>query len=131
MPNTYFDNTEVDYRDDNRHLWIYIEQGDDEDTTFERLDRKQKEEEELIGLPPRHYPEWDYNSQQYRPDWVSVYEALHPRGNASKIDDLLAKHSKLAKRLKAMLEMLKPQNKVRIRYQEEGSEFDLVTRADP
>jgi len=125
LPNTYFENTEVDYRDDNRHLWIYIEQGDDEDTTFEHLDKKQKEEEELIGLPPRHYPEWDYNSQQYRPDWVSVYEALHPRGNASKIDDLLAKHSKLAKRLKAMLEMLKPQNKVRIRYQEEGSELDL------
>lgn len=125
LPNTYFDNTEVGYRDDNRHLWIYIEQGDDEDTTFEHLDKKQKEVEELTGLPPRHYPEWDYNSQQYRPDWVSVYEALHPRGKASKIDDLLAKHSKLAKRLKAMLEMLKPQNKVRIRYQEEGSELDL------
>lgn len=125
LPNTYFDNTEVGYRDDNRHLWIYIEQGDDEDTTFEHLDKKQKAEEEMKGLPPRHYPEWDYNTQQYRPDWVSVYEALHPRGKASTIDDLLAKHSKLAKRLKAMLEMLKPQNKVRIRYQEEGSELDL------
>ncbi len=125
LPNTYFENTEVGYRDDNRHLWIYIEQGDDEDTTFEHLDKKQKTEEEMKGLPPRHYAEWDYNTQQYRPDWVSVYEALHPRGNPSKIDDLLAKHSKLAKRLKAMLEMLKPQNKVRIRYQEEGSELDL------
>ncbi len=125
LPNTYFENTEVGYRDDNRHLWIYIEQGDDEDAIFEHLDKKHKQEEEIKGLPPRHYPEWDYNAQQYRPDWVSVYEALHPRGNASKIDDLLAKHSKLAKRLKAMLEMLKPQNKVRIRYQEEGSELDL------
>lgn len=125
LPNTYFENTEVDYRDDNRHLWIYIEQGDDEETTFEHLDQKQQEDEELKGLPPRHYHEWDYNSAHYRPDWVSVYEALHPRGNASKIDKLLEKHSSLAKRLKALLDMLKPQDRVRIRYQEEGSELDL------
>jgi len=124
-PNTYFVNTEVDYRDDNRHLWIYIEQGDDEETTFEHLDQKQQDNEELKGLPPRHYHEWDYNAAHYRPDWVSVYESLHPRGNAAKIDNLLAKHSALAKRLKAMLDMLKPQDKVRIRYQEEGSELDL------
>ncbi|NWF35636.1 nitric oxide reductase activation protein NorD [Mariprofundus sp. KV] len=125
LPNTYFENTEVDYRDDNRHLWIYIEQGDDEETTFEHLDKKQQDNEELKGLPPRHYHEWDYNAAHYRPDWVSVYESLHPRGNAAKIDNLLAKHSALAKRLKAMLDMLKPQDKVRIRYQEEGSELDL------
>ncbi len=125
LPNTYFDNTEVDYRDDNRHLWIYIEQGDDEEDTFEHLDKKQKQEEELKGLPPRHYHEWDYNAMHYRPDWVSVYEGLHPRGNSTLIDNLLAKHSQLAKRLKRMLDMLKPQDKVRIRYQEEGSELDL------
>ncbi len=123
-PNTYFDNTEVDYRDDNRHLWIYIESGD-EDEMFEHLDQRENQEEEVKGLPPRHYHEWDYNSQHYRPDWVSVYEALQPRGNASVIDNLLAKHSSLAKRLKQMLDMLKPQDRVRIRYQEEGSELDL------
>jgi len=124
LPNTYFENTEVDYRDDNRHLWIYIEEGDDEDTLFEHLDQR-SDDEEIKGLPPRHYHEWDYNSMHYRPDWVSVYESLHPRGNADFIDKLLAKHSRLAKRLKAMLDMLKPQDKVRIRYQEEGSELDL------
>jgi nitric oxide reductase NorD protein len=37
----------------------------------------------------------------------------------------LAKHASLAKRLKKMLDLLKPQDKVRIRYQEEGSELDL------
>ncbi|MDX8389787.1 MAG: VWA domain-containing protein [Mariprofundaceae bacterium] len=124
LPNTYFENTEVDYRDDNRHLWIYIEQGDDEDTQFEHL-KEQKKDEDTHTLPPRHYHEWDYNSQHYRPDWVSVYEGLHPRGNAAFIDKLLAKHARLAKKLKQMLEMLKPQDKVRIRYQEEGSELDL------
>ncbi|MDT8377178.1 MAG: VWA domain-containing protein [Mariprofundaceae bacterium] len=124
LPNVCFENTEVDYRDDNRHLWIYIEESDEEEA-FDHLSRKQVEEEELKGLPPRHYHEWDYSSQHYRPDWVSLYESLHPRGSASKIDNLLAKHSMLAKRLKAMLEMLKPQEKVRIRYQEDGSELDL------
>ncbi len=120
----YFDNTEVDYRDDNRHLWIYIEESD-EDEMFEHLNQRQSTEGELHALPPRHYDEWDYNAQNYRPDWVSVYEALHPRGNPPVIDNLLTKHAKLIKRLKALLEMLKPQDKVRIRYQEEGSELDL------
>ncbi|MDX8382211.1 MAG: VWA domain-containing protein [Ghiorsea sp.] len=124
LPNIYFDNTEVDYRDDNRHLWIYIEQGDEEEDTFEHLE-EQKMKDDVTTLPPRHYHEWDYNSQHYRPDWVSVYEALHPSGNTQVIENILEKHSALAKRLKAILEMLKPQEKVRIRYQEEGSELDL------
>jgi len=79
----------------------------------------------LQGLPPRHYAEWDYRSQSFRPDWASVYEGLHPSGNAADIDRLLAKHAALAKRLKRMLDLLKPQDRVRIRYQEEGSELDL------
>jgi nitric oxide reductase NorD protein len=124
LPTTYFDNTEVDYRDDNRHLWIYIEQGDDEEDTFEHL-KDQKQQDEVDTLPPRHYHEWDYNSSHYRPDWVSVYEAVHPSGNVKVIDDILIKHSAVSKRLKAILEALKPQQKVRIRYQEEGSELDL------
>jgi len=123
-PNVYFDNTEVDYRDDNRALWIYIEQGDEEDDTFEHLE-EQRQQDDVDTLPPRHYHEWDYNAQTYRPDWVSVYEAVHPSGNLQVIDQILEKHSALAKRLKAILDALKPQQKVRVRYQEEGSELDL------
>ncbi|OGS87675.1 MAG: hypothetical protein A2061_10495 [Gallionellales bacterium GWA2_59_43] len=121
-PDVYFDNTEVGYRDDNRHMWVFIEEGDEEDA-FDKPEAPPQEE--LKGLPPRHYPEWDYNSQSYRPDWVSVYEGLHPSGNAADIEHLLTKHAALAKRLKKMLDLLKPQDKVRIRYQEEGSELDL------
>ena len=123
LPKTHFKDTEIDYRDDNRHLWRFYEQSDDEEMFDEH--RKQAAEEEVKGLPPRHYHEWDYNSQSYRPDWVSLYESLHPKGNAADIDKLLEKHSALAKRLKKLLDLLKPQNKVRIRYQEEGSELDL------
>ena len=118
----YFKNTEVDYRDDNRHLWIYIEESDDE----EQFDKPvQEEQEEINALPPRHYPEWDYNTQSYRPDWVSLYESLHPQGDVAIIDQILEKHQSLAKRLKQLLDLLKPQQYVRIRYQEEGSELDL------
>jgi uncharacterized protein YegL len=119
----HFADTEVDYRDDNRHMWRFHEQSDDEEMFDDH--RKLEWEEEHTGLPPRHYPEWDYLSQTFRPDWVSVYEALHPKGNSGDIDKLLAKHAALAKRLKRMLDLLKPQEKMRIRYQEEGSELDL------
>ncbi|MDP2694610.1 MAG: VWA domain-containing protein [Gallionella sp.] len=119
----HFKDTVVGYRDDNRQMWKFIEEGDEEEA-FD-APRKIEPGEEIKGLPPRHYPEWDYLNQSYRPDWVSVYEALHPPGNAADIDRLLAKHGALAKRLKKMLDLLKPQDKVRIRYQEEGSELDL------
>lgn len=121
--NIHFDDTEVDYRDDNRHLWSFIE-NDDEEEVFDQK-RKREPDEELKGLPPRHYPEWDYHSQSYRPDWVSLYEALHPQGQAAAIDALLNKHAGTAKRLARILDLLKPQDKVRIRFQEEGSELDL------
>jgi uncharacterized protein YegL len=119
----YFKDTEVDYRDDNRHMWKFHEESDDEEMFEEH--RQSEAEDEIKGLPPRHYHEWDYNTQSYRPDWVSVYEALHPQGNAAEIDRLLEKHAALAKRLKRLLDLLKPQQKVRIRFQEEGSELDL------
>ncbi len=123
LAKVHFADTVIDYRDDNRHMWRFHEQSDDEEMFDDH--RKVEWEEEPSGLPPRHYPEWDYHSQTYRPDWASVYEALHPKGNPADIDKLLLKHGALAKRLKRILDLLKPQDKVRIRYQEEGSELDL------
>jgi nitric oxide reductase activation protein len=54
-----------------------------------------------------------------------LFETLHPSGQASTIDKLLEKHSGIARQLKQLIDMIKPQNKVRIRYQEDGSELDL------
>lgn len=121
-PQVWFTDTEVDYRDDNRHLWRYIEAGDEEES-FDEPPRRSIEEPDR--LPPRHYPEWDYQGRHYRPDWVSLYESLHPSGEAASIDQLLAHHAGLAKRLHQLLERLKPQLAVRQRYQEDGSELDL------
>jgi hypothetical protein len=119
----HFKDTVVSYRDDNRQMWKFIEEGDEEEAFDEP--RKIEPGEEIKGLPPRHYHEWDYLNQSYRPDWVSVYEALHPRGNPADIDRLLEKHAGLSKRLKKTLDLLKPQDKVCIRYQEDGSELDM------
>lgn len=124
FPNIYFDDTEMDWRDDNRHLWIFIEEGDEEEM-FDAEKTSQEDVSEIEGLPPRHYPEWDYHSKTYRPDWVSLYESLHPSGQAGDIDAILSKHAALAKRMRQILDMLKPQQHVRIRYQEDGSELDL------
>jgi len=121
--NVYFTDTEVAYRDDNRHMWRFIEEGDEEEMFEEK--RHPKTQGELEGLPPRHYPEWDYKTKTYRPDWVSLYETLHPAGDAAHVQRLLTKHKLLAKRLKQVLDRLKPQQYVRTRYQEEGSELDL------
>ena len=123
LPKVHFLDTEIDYRDDNRHMWRFLENSDDEEQ-FEET-RQADSADETYALPPRHYHEWDYSTQSFRPDWVSVYEALHPQGNPAEIDLLLKKHAALAKRLKKLLDLLKPQQKVRIRFQEEGSELDL------
>ncbi len=123
LPKVHFENTEIDYRDDNRHMWIFIEESDEpEDDTSEP---QGSEVIEPDGLPPRHYHEWDYNTSSFRPDWVTLYESLHAPGNASDIDKILEKHAALAKYLKRILDLLKPQYYVRQRYQEEGSELDL------
>jgi len=122
--NIYFADTEVDYRDDNRHMWRFIEEGDEEEM-FEEERKLNPDEKETDRLPPRLYHEWDYNTQTFRPDWVSVYEHLHASGDAGHIDRLLSKHEALAKQLKRILDLLKPQQFVRVRYQEEGSELDL------
>ncbi|MDQ6964687.1 MAG: VWA domain-containing protein [Mariprofundales bacterium] len=121
-PNLLLDDTEVEYRDDNRHMWIYIEPEEEELTA-----PSPSAEEGAAGgeMPPRHYDEWDQRTQLYRPDWVSLYEYLHPSSVAEKIDALLDKHRHLLRRLTNLMELLKPQNRVRIRYQEEGSELDL------
>ncbi|MDQ6951891.1 MAG: hypothetical protein Q9M26_09535 [Mariprofundales bacterium] len=122
-PNLFLDGIEVDYRDDNRHMWLYIEPDDDDFLPDET--RESELDVEKDGLPPRHYDEWDDHVQIYLPDWVSLYDRLHPSASPTKIDRLLEKNAPLVKRLRALIEMLKPQNRVRIRFQEEGSELDL------
>lgn len=118
-----FEGTQVDWRDDNRHLWRFIEAGDEEDTLGAPPPRPAEAEPD--ELPPRLYPEWDAAALAYRPDWVKVYDRLQPAGRAAEIDALLARHHDTERDLKRLLDALKPQDRVRLRHQEEGSELDL------
>ncbi len=118
----FFQGTQLDWRDDNRHLWRFIEDGDEEDT---HASPRTEAPHELHSLPPRLYPEWDHHSQSERPDWVKVYEYLHPAGHAGEVDQLLARHSGLTRRLQRVLDRLKPQGRERLRRLEQGSELDL------
>ncbi len=127
QPRIWFEDTEVSYRDDNRYLWLFLENVEDEGefhSDHGTTDRGNEAEEENL-LPPQHYPEWDYAVQSYRPDWVTVYEAIQPQGDAAAINRLLEKHRRLAKALRRIVDLLKPQQRRRIRAQEEGDELDL------
>ena len=118
----HFEHTQVDWRDDNRYLWRFIEEGDEEDTAPSPT---RMTEEELHSLPPQLYPEWDHLAGSERPDWVRVFEYLHPSGNPAHIDQLLQRHAALSKRLQRLLDQLKPQGRTRQRHLENGSELDL------
>ena len=119
----HFGDSVVDYRDDNRHLWIYIEDGDEEES-FDPVSHRRVEPPE-VGLPPRLYNEWDTHQQTYLPDWVSLYERLQPSGHAPDIDCILSRHAALARQLQRMLDQLKPQDRTRLRFQQEGDDLDL------
>ncbi len=126
-PKIWFKDTEVSYRDDNRYLWIFLEDTDKEDefhSDHAAANPRQLEGEDA-ALFCFHHPEWDYQQNNYRPDWVTVYESMHPDASAADIDKLLEKNKVLAKKLKRIVDLLKPQQHVRVRFQEDGDELDL------
>jgi nitric oxide reductase NorD protein len=118
----HFAGTHIDWRDDNRHLWLYIEDGDEEDT---QPSRARPDAHELHSLPPQLYPEWDYLAQCERPDWVRVFESLQPAGDTARIERMMQRHASLAKRLAKVLDALQPQGRTRQRHLEHGTELDL------
>lgn len=125
-PKVFFDDTEVSYRDDNRYMWIFLEDTDDEDefhSEHSAANTRTDEDDETLFV--RHLREWDCEQQRYQSDWVTVYEAIQPAGDAKLVDELLEKHRPLAKRLHRIVDLLKPQQQVRERYQEDGDELDL------
>ena len=127
-PQVWFEDTVVPYRDDNRYLWVFLEEAEDEDEFHSDHNAQQRPTDGNDDiLPPQHYPEWDMNVQTYRPDWTTVYEAIQSPGNPGDIDTLLDKHKLLTRQLRQIVDLLKPQQRKRVRYQEEGDELDLDT----
>jgi nitric oxide reductase NorD protein len=117
----HFKDTVVDWRDDNRHLWTFIEAGDEEDTapdpTPSRPRRRRPAAAPLPGMGRRPRGPTARLGQRLR--------HAAPAGAAADIDALLARHAAEARHLKRLLDLLKPQDRTRLRYQEQGSELDL------
>ncbi|MCX7945937.1 MAG: hypothetical protein N2557_03070 [Hydrogenophilus sp.] len=79
---------------------------------------------------PVHYPEWDYQIQLERPDWVTVQERPAPLGEAAKIDALLATYRGAVKRLERMVAAIAPQGMERLRRQPEGDSVEVGAAID-
>lgn len=79
---------------------------------------------------PFHYPEWDYQIQLARPDWVTVYERRQPKGDPDDINDILTEYKPIAHRIKQIIDLLTPAGVQRIRNMEDGDEIDLNAAVD-
>ena len=117
----YFKNTLIDYRDDNRTMWLFHEENDEPEDMMER--KTTDEDKKTYGIPYL-YDEWDYIAKIFKPDWVTLYESKYAEANSDKINNILLKHKKTTNKLKKLLDSLKPQNHKRLRYQEDGTELD-------
>ncbi len=109
--------------DDAQEIWIldteFFRDGDPENVSINQLEGR-----EPVSRP-YHYPEWDYQVQLHRPDWVTVVERRQPRGQAESIDAILTEYRPLATRIKRIIDSLIPVGLVRKRRQEDGHDIDL------
>lgn len=107
--------------DDAQEIWVLP-------TEF-HLDQEGVSINSLEGRPamadPVHYPEWDYQIQLERPNWVTVQERHAPPGDAAVIEAIVDEHKPAIARLKHLIESMSPQGVQRIRRLEDGDELDL------
>jgi len=79
---------------------------------------------------PFHYPEWDYQIQLARPDWVTVYERRQPMGDPDDIHDIITEYKPVAHRIKQIIDLLTPEGVQRVRNMEDGDEIDINAAID-
>jgi hypothetical protein len=109
--------------DDAQEVWVleteFFRDGDPVGVSMNRLEGKEPVSE------PYHYPEWDYQVQLHRPDWVTVLEKRQGRGDPGLIDGTLQEYRPLASRIRHYIDALQPQGVQRQRHQEDGDEIDI------
>lgn len=109
--------------DDAQEVWVleteFFRDGDPVGVSINQLEGREPVSE------PYHYPEWDYQVQLHRPDWVTVLEKRQPRGDPGLIDRTLQEYRPLASRIRHYIDALQPQGVQRQRHQEDGDEIDI------
>lgn len=97
---------------------------DQEDCTINELEGKEPISD------PFHYPEWDYQVQLHRPDWVTLYERRQPKADPEIVDRILIEHRPIAFRIRQIIDMLQPEGVIRERNREDGDEIDINAAID-
>jgi nitric oxide reductase NorD protein len=109
--------------DDAQEVWTleseFFRDGDPVGVSINELEGKERVSE------PFHYPEWDYQVQLHRPDWVTVLEKRQPQGDAKAIENILLEYRPLASRIRHIIDALQPEGIIRQRHQEDGDEIDI------
>lgn len=107
--------------DDAQEIWtletaFYLDQ---EGCTLNELEGK------ALLNPPFFYPEWDFQMQLYRPQWVTLEERRQPKSDPSLIDAIMEAQRPLAGKVKRIIDALQPQGLIRQRRCEDGDVLDL------
>lgn len=135
------------YRDDNTFLWDFSPDASApqietavlaeglalESTTGAGSDGSPKEMPPPLEAPaddvqdsrPYHYPEWDYVIGVHRPAWCTLWEQPAEPGDARAIEDILARHEDIVRRVNRLVETAQVGQAARLRRQVEGDDLDL------
>jgi nitric oxide reductase NorD protein len=71
------------------------------------------------------YPEWDYRLGAYRQHGVVVWPRVAPAGPARWVDEVLARHASLVRRVRRRFERLRPRRR-RVDRQDDGPDLDVA-----
>ncbi|PWR00590.1 nitric oxide reductase activation protein NorD [Leucothrix pacifica] len=106
--------------DDAQEIWVLA-------TEFFHDDGTSLNERE--GKPPVsspvNYPEWDYQTQLERPNWVTLLEKRPKMGDPVEVDNAVEDNKHIIQRIKHMIEAVQPQGVVRERKMEDGDTIDI------
>lgn len=106
--------------DDAQEIWVQsAEFFDDDGSSFN--DRIGKE----ALAPPVLYPEYDHTRQMLRPAWATVREKRPRLGDPAIAARILADHAPVIRKLRHLLDAMRPQGVQRIRKLEDGDDLDL------
>ena len=113
--------------DDAQEIWVLgteLFPYEDEGVSY-----NQREGRPQVSAPV-HYPEWDYQMQVVRPNWVTLREHAAPRGAPAVIDTMLTEQKAVGQRVRRIVDQLRPQGLQRVRRLEDGEELDLGAAVD-
>jgi len=113
--------------DDAQEIWVLgteLFPYEDEGVSY-----NQREGRPQVSAPV-HYPEWDYQMQVARPNWVTLREHAATRGAPAVIDTMLTEQKAVGQRVRRIVDQLRPQGLQRVRRLEDGEELDLGAAVD-